>query len=85
MENLERILAEQPFLSGMKPEHFKLLAGCAKNVAFKAGEYLFHEGEPADSFYSFVRGRFGSKPLSPKKARWLFNPLKRAKCWAGPG
>jgi len=54
MENLERILSEHPFLSGMDARHLQLLVGCASNVAFKAGEYIFREGQPADKFY-FIR------------------------------
>jgi CRP/FNR family cyclic AMP-dependent transcriptional regulator len=57
MEDLERILSEHPFLSGMEQEHIKLLAGCAKNVVFKAGEFIFREGEPADTFYFIRHGR----------------------------
>ena len=54
MENLERILTEHPFLEGMDAEQIRLLNGCASNVVFKAGEYIFREGEDANSFY-FIR------------------------------
>jgi CRP-like cAMP-binding protein len=76
MENLERILAEQPFLSGMKPEHIKLLAGCAKNVAFKAGEYLFHEGEAADFFYFVRQGKIWVETFIPQKGPVAIQSLK---------
>jgi CRP-like cAMP-binding protein len=54
MENLERILGEHPFLRGMSEAQMSLMVGCAKNVVFKAGEYILHEGEPANQFF-FVR------------------------------
>ncbi len=67
MENLEKILGEHPFLSGMDPKHVQLLAGCASNVVFKAGEFVFREGEPADSFYFIRHGRVLVETHIPQK------------------
>ena len=44
MEGLERILSEHPFFATFPKEHRELLAGCAKNHRFNAGQFLFHEG-----------------------------------------
>jgi CRP/FNR family transcriptional regulator, cyclic AMP receptor protein len=57
MENLERILAEHRFLSGLDAKYISLLAGCASNVVFKAGEYVFHEGEAADAIFFIRHGK----------------------------
>ncbi len=57
MEDLERILTEHPFTKGLSPEHIKLLVGCASNVAFQAGEFIFREGDDADSFYFIRHGK----------------------------
>ena len=57
MEDLERILTEHPFTDGLSPEHIKLLVGCASNVAFQAGEFIFREGDDADSFYFIRHGK----------------------------
>lgn len=67
MENLERILAEHPFLAGFGEEHIKLLVGCASNVAFKAGEYVFREGDPADSFYFIRHGKVVIETYVPQQ------------------
>jgi CRP/FNR family cyclic AMP-dependent transcriptional regulator len=67
MENLERILSEHPFLKGMKTEHLNLLVGCASNVVFKAGEFVFHEGEPANTFYFIRQGRVQVETHVPQK------------------
>jgi CRP/FNR family transcriptional regulator, cyclic AMP receptor protein len=67
MENLERILSEHPFLKGMKAEHLNLLVGCASNVVFKAGEFVFHEGEPANTFYFIRQGRVQVETHVPQK------------------
>jgi len=57
MENLERILREHPFLHGMNEKHIKLLVGCASNVVFQAGQYIFREGEEANAFYFIRHGK----------------------------
>jgi CRP/FNR family transcriptional regulator, cyclic AMP receptor protein len=57
METLEPILAKHPFLKGLKPEHLGILVGCASNVRFDAGQFLFHEGEEANEFYMIREGK----------------------------
>ena len=57
METLEPILAKHPFLKGLEPEHLKILVGCASNVRFNAGQFLFHEGEAANEFYMIRQGK----------------------------
>jgi CRP/FNR family cyclic AMP-dependent transcriptional regulator len=48
MEGLERIIREHPFFKDLDPKFVALVVGCAMNVRFEAGEYLFREGEQAD-------------------------------------
>jgi CRP-like cAMP-binding protein len=57
IETLEPILAKHPFLKGLQPYQLKILVGCASNVRFKAGEFLFHEGEEANQFYMIREGK----------------------------
>jgi CRP-like cAMP-binding protein len=73
MENLERILAEHPFLTGMDAEQIKLLNGCASNVVFKAGEYIFREGEDANSFYFIRSGKVVIETFASQKGAILIN------------
>ncbi len=40
-------------------------AGCASNTHFKAGEYLFHEGDAADRFYLLRSGRVRLEIAAP--------------------
>jgi len=44
--SLARLIAEHPFLQGMKPEHLAILAECAMLAEFKKGEMIFREGDP---------------------------------------
>jgi CRP-like cAMP-binding protein len=67
MENLKRVLSEHPFLSGMDKQYLELLVGCASNVAFKPGEFVFREGEPADAFYFIRHGRVHIETHVPQK------------------
>jgi CRP/FNR family cyclic AMP-dependent transcriptional regulator len=55
MRGLEAVLAEVPLLEGMAAEHLELLAGCASNVRFEAGDTVFREGDEANTFY-VIRG-----------------------------
>ena len=90
---LEEMLADVPFLDGMGSDRLALLAGCASNVHFDAGEVIFREGEPADAFYVV---RHGTVALETPRARarpvmvetidagevlgwsWLFPPYRCA-------
>ena len=56
VKRLEDILGDVPFLAGLGAEELALLAGCARNVHFGAGDELFREGEPADTFYVVRQG-----------------------------
>ena len=51
METLERLLREHPFLQGMEHRHLEFMTGCAANVRFAAGQFLFREGEEANAAY----------------------------------
>jgi CRP/FNR family cyclic AMP-dependent transcriptional regulator len=57
METLEPILAAHPFLKGLELSYLKLLVGCASNVRFSGGQYLFREGQEANEFYMIRQGR----------------------------
>ncbi|MFO0760517.1 MAG: cyclic nucleotide-binding domain-containing protein [Byssovorax sp.] len=57
MEDLTRLLKAHPFLEGLDADQVKVLVGCAKNLRFDAGQYLFHEGDEARTFYLIREGR----------------------------
>jgi CRP-like cAMP-binding protein len=56
-DDLETLLAEHPFLSGMRPQHLRILADAAMKRDFSAGESIFREGEIANRFYLIQRGK----------------------------
>jgi CRP/FNR family cyclic AMP-dependent transcriptional regulator len=75
MEGLERIVKEHPFFSGLEEGFCQLVCGCAKNVRFEAGHYLFHDGEPANELYLLRHGRVALEVAVPGRGALTFQTL----------
>ncbi len=75
METLARVLAEHPFFAGLKPEHLEFIAGCARNVRFNPGEYIFREGETADKFYVIRYGHVALEVHRPEKGPMIIETI----------
>jgi len=75
METLERIIAEHPFFAGLESYYTGLLTGCASNVRFTSGSYIFKEGESADHFYLVRSGRVALEILPPHSRPITVEPL----------
>jgi CRP/FNR family transcriptional regulator, cyclic AMP receptor protein len=67
MENLERIIADCPFFAGLEPAYLNLVVGCASNVRFEKGSYVFREGTPADMFYLIREGKVAVEVFAPQR------------------
>ena len=91
MGTLETILSEHPFLKGLAPPHIDLIAGCASNVRFNMGVYIFREDEEADRFYLIRHGLVALDMFVPQRGpvtidtiqegevlgwSWLFPPYR---------
>jgi CRP/FNR family cyclic AMP-dependent transcriptional regulator len=66
MENLEHILTEHPFFRNLDPRYLQLITGCASNVRFSAGQFIFREGEEANQFYLIRQGNVALEVFSPQ-------------------
>jgi CRP-like cAMP-binding protein len=55
-QTLEHILSRHGFFDGMDQEYLALIAGCASNVVFSDGSFLFRERDPAETFYLVREG-----------------------------
>jgi CRP-like cAMP-binding protein len=75
MEGLEHIIKDHPFFAGLEEGFCKLVCSCAKNVQFDAGQYVFHEGEPADQFYLLRHGRVALQITSPGRGALIFQTV----------
>jgi CRP/FNR family transcriptional regulator, cyclic AMP receptor protein len=67
METLERIIAEHPFFADLESYYTNLLTGCASNVRFDAGTYIFKEGEEANEFYLIRSGKVALEIFAPQR------------------
>lgn len=65
METLEPLLSDHPFFKGLDQRFLDLLVGCASNVRFDAGQYIFREGEEANTFYVVRRGHVALEVFAP--------------------
>jgi CRP/FNR family transcriptional regulator, cyclic AMP receptor protein len=67
METLERIIGEHPFFADLDSEFTNLMVGCASNVRFKKGDYIFREGDPANTFYLVRKGKVAVEIFAPQR------------------
>jgi CRP/FNR family transcriptional regulator, cyclic AMP receptor protein len=65
VQTIAEYLPQHPFFGGLDESVVALLAGCAVNAHFHPGQHLFHEGEPADTFYVIRHGRVSLEVHSP--------------------
>jgi CRP/FNR family cyclic AMP-dependent transcriptional regulator len=73
MEGLERIVLAHPFFAGFEKELGPVVSGCARNHRFNAGQYLAHEGEPANEFFLIRHGKVALEVLSPGQQPTVFS------------
>jgi CRP/FNR family transcriptional regulator, cyclic AMP receptor protein len=71
IKNLELILKEHPFFSGMKAGQMDQLVGCASNVRFKSGQFILREGGHANAFYLLREGKVALE-IRPQGRRPIF-------------
>ncbi len=57
METLDRLIAEHPFSNALETRHLKFLVGCASNVRFEPGQFVFREGGEANQCYLIRHGK----------------------------
>jgi CRP-like cAMP-binding protein len=62
---MEEVLSSHPFFAGLNAGAMRLIAGCASNVHFAEGEFLFEEGHEANQFWVIRRGRVAMQLESP--------------------
>lgn len=56
-ETLTDIIASHPFFRGMDKQQLRVLDELAMQKAFKTGELIFCEGDPANRFYLILDGK----------------------------
>ena len=91
MQTMESLLAQHAFFTDLEARHRQLIAGCASNIRFDAGETIFQEGEDASQFYLIRHGKVALEILVPGRGSitiqtieagdilgwsWLFSPYR---------
>ncbi len=75
IEGLDRILRDHPFFAGMPDGYRDLVVGCAENAVFSAGQYLYRENDPADTFYLIRQGHVALEVHVPGRAPIVVDTL----------
>jgi CRP-like cAMP-binding protein len=75
IREIEAIVREHPFFAALDEPFGKLVSGCARNAHFQPGDYLFHEGDPADQFYLIRQGRVALEVKAPGRGAITFSTL----------
>ena len=55
--NVATLIQSHPFFKDFDPHQQRLLADCAMEKNFEAGEVIFREGDPANRFYLILEGK----------------------------
>ena len=76
MKDIKALIEEHPFFADLEPAYLELMAGCASNAHFNAGEYLFHEGDEANHFYLLRAGRVALELSVPGRAPVVIQTLQ---------
>ena len=74
--DIEQLVSEHPFFAGMRPEWLTLVAGCGRNVGFKAGDLLARAGQPSEAFYALRHGRVALEVHAPGKGALTIQTLQ---------
>ncbi len=75
MNTLERLLSEHPFFKDLDPRYIQLIAGCAREVTFKAGEFIFREGDPSSHFWLIRSGKISLEVFAPGRGPIMIETL----------
>ena len=91
METFTDALAKHPFFEGLDHALLELIASCASDVSYEAGQMIYHEGEEGDHFllvqqgkvsieiFAGGRGSISIQTVGPGEAlgwSWLFPPYR---------
>jgi CRP-like cAMP-binding protein len=75
IQTLEPILATHPFFKDLNPRYLQLIVGCAANVRFEAGQFIFREGDDANQFYLIRHGSVSLEVFVPGRGPLIIQTL----------
>ena len=75
-QSLEQLLADVSLFEDLDDDERALIAGCGRNVHFAEGEYIFREGEAADSFLLVRHGSVALEAFVPTRGPVVIETLE---------
>jgi len=69
MRTLDALIVESPVFTSLDQDQLELIAGCASNVVFPAGDRIFREGDPADTFFLVRHGLVAIDAYVPSRGQ----------------
>lgn len=75
-KTLDQLILEHRFFQGLSLSQCQLIAGCAKNVFFAEGTFIFKEGNQANTFYLLRRGNVALEIFAPQRGAILIQTLQ---------
>jgi CRP-like cAMP-binding protein len=76
VRGIEEIVREHPFFEGLLEPFGKLISGCARNVHFQHGAYIFREGDAIDQFYLIRQGHVALEINAPGRGAITFRTVQ---------
>ena len=65
IRSIRSLVESHPLLADLPEADIDLIAGCGRNVRFRAGDLLLREGEEANTFYLLRSGRVSVELTAP--------------------
>ena len=75
MQEIKDLLQAHSLFRDMPAPYVDLISGCSKNAAYKAGEYLFKEGDDASYFYLIRHGKVAREIFAPSAGPLIIDTL----------
>jgi CRP/FNR family cyclic AMP-dependent transcriptional regulator len=75
IRTVESLARESDVFRGLGDDWIDLVAGCARTAQFDDGDYLFHAGTDADTFYLVRRGTVVLEVFAPNRGSFTIETL----------
>ena len=92
MERLKQMIVDHPFFEGLENDLLEIIASCAEDVHYEAGQMIYREGDLADQTHLLRYGKVAIEIFAPQQGSliiqtlgpgdvlgwsWLFPPFRR--------
>jgi CRP-like cAMP-binding protein len=75
VRTIRELVGEVRVFDGLSDDQLELIAGCGVNTPFRAGQYLFREGDEANAFYAIRKGAVALEIAAPARPPLVIETL----------